>query len=306
VTVWLGAPEPSWLGATDRDLCISHRRLSRLSTWALPFCPKGSRWMLDSGGFWVMHTYVRPDGIADDEVQVYPDSPEQYVRAVALYQARIGGLEWASIQDWMCEENALRATGLTVEQHQQRTVESWFTLTALWHAHRPQLPSPFRKAIQGDTPESYVRCMRMYADRGAPITTDELVGLGSVCRRSRTKEIAAVVQAVHAERPGIQLHGYGVKSAGLTLYGAGFASVDSMAHGDAARKRKLKSPRCTQFHPVCSYCLTWAEEWHDEVRAKFAAAHRTAAAPVPSPAPARRRPPQHRTPASSGQLALID
>lgn len=267
MTVWLGAPEPSWINFAERPLFVSHARLRRLSRYGLPYAPKGARWALDSGAFSFITKYGR-----------FLDTPEEYVTAVQIYDTRIGGLAWASIQDRMCEPEALAATGLTVEKHQLLTVQSYLDLTAEWERRRtgPRRPSPFVPAVQGDKEKDYVRCCRFYAEHGVDLAAATVVGLGSVCGRSRTREIADVVTAIRETVPGIRLHGYGVKTAGLALYGAGLWSIDSQTAFYEARVRKIKSRRCTQSHPVCSYCLTWAEDWHDNARAKHAAARAAA------------------------------
>lgn len=271
MTVWLGAPDPAWISWIDRPVCVSYSRLRRMTRDGLPYADSEARWFLDSAGFSDVNKYGR-----------YRDTAEEYMTAVRLYDARIGGLEWASIQDYMCEPSALAATGLTAEAHQLATVRSYFDLTGLWSeraSHRR--PSPFRAVLQGDTPESYVRCARIYAEHGVDLAAAEIVGLGSVCTRESTREIAEVVTAVREAVPGIRLHGFGVKTGGLSLYGAGLTSVDSQAWSAAARHRHIKSPRCTQVHTDCRNCPTWAEDWHDKVTAEFEAAHAAAAPAVP-------------------------
>lgn len=272
MTVWLGAPDPSWITATDTPLFVSHSRLRRLSVAGLPYAPRGRRWTLDSGAYKFVTTFGG-----------FPDTPAEYVAAVARYDARIGGLAWASIQDMMTEDEALAATGLTVQAHQLASVRSYVDLTALWD-QRPRLrPSPFRPALQGKTPADYVRCAYFYAEHGVDLAAADIVGLGSVCRRSNTREIAEVVAAVLDAVPGIRLHGYGVKSGGLKLYGQGLASIDSMAWSYTAFKQKIKARSCTQPHATCQNCLEWALEWHEKVAAQHDAA-RAAGAPVPFPA----------------------
>ena len=272
MTVWLGAPDPSWITGTDTPLFVSHSRLRRLSPAGLPFAPPGHRWALDSGAY----SFVTTLG-------GFPDSPAAYVAAVARYDSRIGGLAWASIQDMMTEDDALAATGLTVEAHQLASVRSYVDCTALWD-QRPRLrPSPFRAALQGKTPEDYIRCARFYTEHGVDLAAADIVGLGSICRRSNTREIAEVVSAVLDAVPDIRLHGYGVKLAGLKLYGKQLASIDSMAWSYAAKKQRIKGSRCTQFHATCQNCLEWALEWHELVSARHDAA-RGAGAAVPSPA----------------------
>ena len=52
------------------------------------------------------------------------------------------------------------------------------------------------------------------------------MGLGSVCRRQGTAEIARI-EATLAGR-GLELHGFGVKTDGLNLFGRHLASANSM------------------------------------------------------------------------------
>jgi hypothetical protein len=182
----------------------------------------------------------------------------------------------------MCEDEAMAATGLTVEAHQLAAVRSYVDLTALWDRRPRRRSSLFRAALQGKTPEDYVRCARLYIEHGVDLAAADLVGLGSICRRSNTREIAEVVAAVLDAVPGIRLHGYGVKLAGLKLYGQGLASIDSMAWSYAAQKQRIKGSRCTQFHATCQNCLEWALEWHEKVATRHAAAR--VGAPDPSPA----------------------
>jgi hypothetical protein len=83
------------------------------------------------------------------------------------------------------------------------------------------------------------------ADAAAP-----LVGLGSVCRRQATTEIARIVAELAAL--GLRLHGFGVKRAGLV-------SADSMAWSYHARRRP-PLPGCVG-QKNCANCLPYALAW---------------------------------------------
>src|SRR5690606_6523505 len=94
-------------------LFVSHRTLARRKSLPTATCD----WALDSGGFTElsMHgEWVTPQ--------------REYVTAVRRYAAEIGRLTWAAPQDWMCEPWLISATGLTVEEHQRRTIESVLSL----------------------------------------------------------------------------------------------------------------------------------------------------------------------------------
>lgn len=142
----------------------------------------------------------------------------------------LGTVEHVGIQDWMCEPQIVALTGLSVEEHQRRTVASFLELRQLAPA------VPWVPTLQGMTAADYLRCAEIYRDAGVDLEQHCLVGLGSVCRRSRTPEIEAVIREVKAELPSrVRLHGYGVKSEGALLACWGLASVDSMAWSRRAR-----------------------------------------------------------------------
>ena len=83
-------------------------------------------WALDSGGF----TELRLHG-------GWRTSAVEYVSAVRRYRDEIGNLEWAAPQNWMCEPFMSAKTGLTVREHQVRTVSNDLHLRHL----APDLPS---------------------------------------------------------------------------------------------------------------------------------------------------------------------
>ena len=93
------------------------------------------------------------------------------------------------------------------------------------------------------------------------------VGLGSVCRRQSTAEIAVIVTEL--ARRGLRLHGFGVKTGGLHLYGHRLTSADSMAWSYAAR-RAPALPGCTG-HKNCANCLTYATRWRAGVLGRYTA-----------------------------------
>jgi len=131
----------------------------------------------------------------------------------------------------MCEPFALAATGATMEEHQRWTVERYRALLPL------VTETHLMPVLQGWAPSDYVEHLRMYGD---DITPGMWVGVGSVCKRNTdVGSVAAVLQAIHDERPDLRLHGFGLKTTALAdarvrdlLY-----SADSMAWSYAARKQ---------------------------------------------------------------------
>lgn len=253
---YLGTHHPSWLAHAGVPLFVSHRRLTGRKTY--PRATVG--WALDSGGFSELSLYSE-----------WRTTPEEYVSAVRRYDTEIGNLEWAAPQDWMCEPFMLAKTGLTVAEHQRRTVTNFVRLQELWGDGES---CPFMPVLQGWERDDYLRCVDTYTAHGVDLTTYPVVGLGSVCRRQATAEIGAVVAALRAVDPRMALHGFGVKKAGLASYGHMFTadtgtehnlgSADSMAWSFAARRHGR--PQCgSTGHKNCANCLTYALRWRGEV-----------------------------------------
>jgi hypothetical protein len=239
---YLGAHHPHWLWQAAFPLFVSHRQLTRRRTLR----PALSPWALDSGGFTELSMHGR-----------WITLPAAYAEAVDRYAAQVGNLEFAAPQDWMCEPAILARTGLTVGEHQERTITSYLTLRAL----APHLP--FIPVLQGWDLADYVRCAALYRAAGVDLASLPLMGLGSVCRRQSTGQIAVIVTTLAAL--GLRLHGFGIKTSGLHLYGHRLASADSMAWSYAAR-RAPALPGCTG-HGNCANCLTYATAWRTRILA---------------------------------------
>lgn len=221
--VWLGAPEPwwAWEDVAHARLMLSVARIrsressrrNRLRTATVPI-------FLDSGAFmWLKKHASWATWPADD-----------FAAFVAYAARELGGIDHAGIQDWMCEAAMLARTGLTIEEHQRRTVANYLELRSL-APHIPWVPT-----LQGHTVAEYLRCAQMYRDAGVDLADAPLVGLGSVCRRDSAAEIDAVISAVRrALGDRVHLHGYGVKSEAAVAACWQLAGFDSMAWSDRAR-----------------------------------------------------------------------
>lgn len=150
--------------------------------------------LLDSGAF----SMIRDHGC-------WIRTPEQYVRFVRRAMAALRTVKHVATQDWMCEAPMIARTGLSVVEHQRRTVESFIRLRHM----APEVP--WMPTLQGHTIDDYLRCIDMFEVAGVDLEAEVLVGLGSVCRRSGTLELVAVITAILRYRPGLRLHGFGVK-----------------------------------------------------------------------------------------------
>lgn len=236
---YLGSHEPSWLGRLGVPLFVSHRRLALRHRF--PEATAG--WALDSGGFSELSMFGR-----------WRTTPAAYAAAITRYCDHIGHIDWAAPQDWMCEPWIVAKTGRSVAEHQAATVASVLEL-------RAQVDGvAVIPVIQGWTLRDYLACVDRYHDAGLDLTTEPVVGLGSVCRRQATTTIAAVVRELASL--GIALHGFGVKTHGLGTYARHLASADSMAWSYGARRRP-PLPGCP--HRSCANCPRWALRWRTSV-----------------------------------------
>lgn len=260
---WLWDDDPRLDGVT---LFISRNRLSKRRT---PFPAARRDWALDSGGF----TELKDHG-------GWRTTPEEYAAEVRRYRDQLGRLLWAAPQDWMCEPWVIfggthngqefagtqEARGINpgetddlaaaVRVHQKFTIQNYLELQRV----APDLP--WIPVLQGWTLEDYERCAQMYADAGIDLTAAPVVGLGSVCRRQATEEIARIVDTFHAR--GLALHGFGVKTDGLADYGDQLVSADSMAWSVGGR-RNPRLPECTHRAKNCANCATYALRWHRRI-----------------------------------------
>ncbi len=211
---YLGTGRPGWLGTMDVPLMVSRRQLARYRVLPRARAP----WLLDSGGFTELGRHGR-----------WTITAAEYVAVVRRYALEVGRLAWAAPQDWMVEPSMVARTGLTVAEHQRRTVDNLLELRGL----APDLP--FVPVVQGWTPDDYRRCHELYAAAGVELELEPVVGVGSVCRR-RSSEHAAAEQAIRWLQPRCgSLHGFGVSLEGLARYADALGSCDSQAWSSRGR-----------------------------------------------------------------------
>ncbi len=206
MTFFIGLHQPSDAHHFDRCMISIDRLRGRKGGF-----PVGE-WMLDSGAFTELATHGR-----------YREEPEAYAAAVNRWAVN-GRLICAVTQDSMCEPFMLTKTGLTIQQHQQRTIERYDRIRAAVAPHLHVLP-----VLQGYAPEEYVAHIRQYGGR---LPFGMWVEVGSVCKRNgNPKALEAVLPASKTERPDLRLHGFGLKLATLKSQYARDAlwSADSLA-----------------------------------------------------------------------------
>lgn len=238
---WLGTHKPGWLTQTTVGLMVSRRRLAERMTLPRASAP----WVLDSGGFTELSLHGE-----------WTVSARQYVRDVRLYRQEIGSLAWAAPQDWMCEPSMIAKTGLSIQEHQRRTVANYLELRSL------DPGALWTPVVQGWELDDYRRCIDMYDSAGVDLRALPVVGIGSVCRRQSTPDIVRILASLH-DLGLTRLHGFGVKTLGLRQAGELFASADSLAWSFRARSRKIRLDG--HSHQNCANCLTYALAWRDGV-----------------------------------------
>lgn len=241
---FLGTHHPAWLAKLDVPLFVSRRSLAKRKR----FPRARGAWALDSGGFTELSTYGK-----------WEVTPRAYAGEVRRFREAIGGLTFAAPMDWMCEPEVLAKTGLSVMEHQRRTVANFLELKSL----APEVP--WIPVLQGWRFSDYWRCQEMYEDAGVDLRAEALVGVGTVCRRQAMTE-AGIILSTLASADGLRLHGFGVKKTGLRQFGRYLASADSLAWSANARHNE---PIPGHTHVSCSNCVEWALEWRGELLASL-------------------------------------
>jgi hypothetical protein len=234
---FLGTHHPNWLALLDVPLFVSHRHLMNRRTLPRAKCD----WALDSGAFTELNLHGH-----------FKTSATEYVEAVQRYADGIGRMLWAAPLDWMCEPFVIAKTGLSVREHQERTVQNYLDLRGR---------GPFIAVLQGWTLADYETCIALYESAGIDLARELLVGVGSVCRRQDTAEIGRIMSMLQAH--GIRTHGLGIKKRGVIMYGHLLASADSMAWSYNARRNPPMSG-CTT-HKNCANCSRWALRWREQL-----------------------------------------
>lgn len=242
---YLGTHETSWLrrGDIDVPLFVSARRLRRRVNW-----PKAThRWAMDSGGFSELAMFGG-----------WVTTADEYAEEVQRATEEVGMLDWAAPQDWMCEPSMLAQTGLSVAEHQHRTIANYLDLTG--RGLTQVIP-----VLQGWTLDEYLSHFAQYADAGVDLTQCQTVGIGSICRRGQDAEIIRIMKEISALN--VPVHAFGVRGNAYRQTKHVIQSADSLAWSFNAR-RNPPLPECS--HGSCSSCHHWALRWRERLLASQA------------------------------------
>lgn len=244
--LYLGTHRPTWL----LDPFMPPLFVSRTT---LPRCRRYRAqvpWAMDSGGFTELQRHGR-----------WTISAAEYADLASRVVDEVGRVAWVAPQDWMCEPQMIDGgrigplsfvgTGLSLAEHQERTVANLCDLRAL----APDVP--FIPVLQGYELDDYLACVDLYTAAGVDLTVEPVVGIGSICRRQAMTEAVWIVRTV--AEAGIRLHGFGFKQAGIAAAWPWLVSADSMAWSYTARASKV---RCSATRKSCSNCKHAALDWH--------------------------------------------
>lgn len=209
-----GMHQPSDASRVDRAFISVNRLRNRKSDFAV------NDWIMDSGAFTEISKHGR-----------YTRSVEDYAAQIRRWSS-CGNLLAAVSHDWMCEPWIIERTGLSVKEHQGRTIARYMELAQCDTAGVYIMP-----VLQGYEPIDYARHLDYYRDL---LEWRSWVGVGSVCKRNGDpKSIIAVLSTIKKYRPDLRLHGFGLKTTALrsALIQDLLYSADSMAWSFAARKQ---------------------------------------------------------------------
>jgi hypothetical protein len=246
MTFYLGTHIPSWLWTVPVPLFISAVRLRTLQTHGMT---AKAEWALDSGGF----SEIGKHG-------GWTVTPKRYAAEVTGWR-RVGKMRWAAIQDWMCEPVMLAKTGLSVLQHQNRTVRSMLDLQDI----APDIP--WAPVLQGWVLQDYLRHIDAYCRAGIDLTQQPVVGVGSVCRRQHTSEAEEIVRTISGM--GIRVHAFGFKVLGLRRVSCALHSADSLAWSFTARMNPAASRELGCTHANCANCVKYALRWRERLLSTY-------------------------------------
>lgn len=262
-TFCLGSHVPGWLSRPDlfepaTRLFYSFNTLSKVRGLK----PSAYELDCDSGGF----TRLSMDGNWDRW------SDAAFVAEVRRICSGLGRVVSFAIKDWMCEPQILAKTGLSVDEHQRRTVESFLRLRDM----APEIP--WLPVLQGWEHDDYLRCWERYEAAGVALRTQNVVGLGSTCRRHKTDMVEGLVAELHGQ--GLHnLHALGMKTDGLRRCVHFLKRSDSLAWSVAARNQHIITPGCQHgalVHRIrlgrpaygnCANCPRGARVWYDRQQA---------------------------------------
>ena len=261
---YTGAAHPNWLTSSPVPLFLSAATLARYrsggNSWPVRGT-SGAPWAGDSGAYAALMLAVDRSG------HPWSADYETYGGMWLRLADEIGRPpDFVAVQDWPCEPAVRARTKSTVREHQQRSLDSYLSLSEgfPWLSWLPTL--------QGWQPREYLEHAAMYRSSGVELA-GQRVGVGSICRRGSQRAILAVLETLAPL--GARLHGFGVSINGLRLAAHLLHSSDSQAHSAVARLEHIRLAGCThlskpdergaQRQTDCRNCFDWAVAYRGRV-----------------------------------------
>jgi len=238
----LGTHVLNHIDKTEVPLFVSFRQLKNRKK--KPFNQAGTV-CIDSGGFSELSLFGK-----------WTIDEKEYISELQRIENLSLNFEWVAQQDWMCEDIMIKKTGLSIIEHQIKTVENFEKLNSIEHDFQV-IP-----VLQGKTLQDYWICFELFESKGYDLRKMETVGIGSVCKRQNTNEIGDIVKSFH--KNGVSIHGFGVKKQGIQKYGKYLKSSDSLAWSFKARVQKIKLKSCVH-KGNCANCLDYALKWRSSI-----------------------------------------
>lgn len=284
--LYLGTHHPGWLSHAGVPLCVSRRTLAPMKR--LPRA--AASWALDSGGFTELQMFGQWTISAVEYIGMVRRfqaeigrldwaAPQDWMCEIPVINGlvrrkrgnRPSSINTSTWRAWAvtagpqlaqavaeadllgdAAEVVFHGTGLSVEEHQRRTIENFLEL----RARAPDVP--WAPVLQGWSLWDYWRHIEDYQRAGVNLRDEPIVGVGSVCRRQGTSEAGMIFSSLQAE--GLRLHGFGVKTLGLRSFGHCVASVDFLSWSDYWRRRPplpghdQPGPGRRKGHKNCANC----------------------------------------------------
>lgn len=244
---YLGTLSAMWLERTTVPIFLSRRAMPRKKLHSAT-CD----WALDSGGYSELHMNGGWNVMLAD-----------YAAEIKRWQENVGRLDWAAPMDWMCEPSVRAKTGLSVKEHQLRTIGNFIEL-------RERLGSVVIPVLQGWAPGEYEDCIELYGQHGIDLWEEPVIGLGSVCRRGEDTEIGRILRRLGDELQ-LKIHAFGVRGKTLQAHAEVLTSADSLAWSYRARaarqyqNREVSALWCCGEGKSCRDCLQYALRWRSRL-----------------------------------------
>jgi hypothetical protein len=204
------------------NMCWSFKQLRKRKK-ELPKCR--GKFLMDSAGFTELSNYGK-----------YTFDIPEYLSCVRRFNP-----DYFVNMDWMCEPSIIQKTKENIQYHINATIENYYDMIQQLTEDEIRRSIP---VIQGWCIQDYLYCIEGYEKNGLIMP---YMGIGSICRRGSTREIAKIISIIKGELPNVKLHGFGVKKSVIDILPNGVLhSIDTAAYmfGKKYNGRWVTSANC--------------------------------------------------------------